>query len=292
MVGAVIILSIILLIVLSLFIIQRSEIKALAREIVRIRGAESNQTLHSNGTMDARLIEEINSLMAAVRNNEIEYSRKNHEITQMMTNISHDLRTPLTSALGYVDMVRNVDMPEEEKQAALETVEKRLYRLKNLIDSFFEFSKAISSDEPPECEEINLVAVLEEAVSGYFDDYNSMDRRINIVCDNHRIIRNSNRNIIIRVFENLIINAYKHGYGDLDINVKSGDKVTLTFTNNMLDNSVDISRMFDEFYTTDISRTKGSTGLGLAIVKQFTLLLGGSIRAEKTDARISIILEF
>lgn len=292
MLVAVIILSIILIIVLSLFIAQTLEIRKMSKEIASIRREESNQTLHAGGMIDGKLIEEINKLLSVVRNNEIEYSRKNHDINQMMTNMSHDLRTPLTSALGYVDMIRNMDLPEKEKEAALATVEKRLLRLKSLIDSFFEFSKAISSDEPPKCEELNVMGVLEEAVSGYYDDYSSNNRLIDIKCDSHRIMKLSNRSILMRVFENLIINAYKHGCGDLTINIINGQKLIMVFSNKMLDTSVDVGRMFDEFYTTDISRTKGSTGLGLAIVKQFTLILGGSISAEKDGEIINIILEF
>lgn len=79
----------------------------------------------------------------------------------MMTNISHDLRTPLTSAMGYVGIMKNSDLSREEQKREIEIIEKRLIRLEELLDAFFEFSKIISGDNLPDMEEVNLVAVLE-----------------------------------------------------------------------------------------------------------------------------------
>lgn len=292
MIIVVILLGILFFIMLLLFIMQKIEQKNIKRQIEEIRVNDTNLKVHSQtGLVDASLINEINTLFDELQKNRIYFKRKNHEIEQMMANISHDIRTPLTSALGYIDIIMSSDMPEEEKRQTLKIVEKRLMRLKELIDAFFEFSKTISSETRPEMSEINLVSVLEESISHYYDDYVGRNRRIDLHCKPHKIMIYSNRNMIMRIFDNLIINALKHGDGDLLIEVSSGGKTGISFTNKIYDEELDITHIFDEFYTTDISRTKGNTGLGLAIVKQFAKMLNWNVSAEKTDDVLSINID-
>ena len=110
-------------------------------------------------------------------------------------------------------------------------------------------------------------------------------------CNQRKIIINSNKLLLTRIFENLIGNAYKHSNSDLIIKVEKLNKVKIIFSNELLDNDVDIDRIFDEFYTLDISRTKEGTGLGLAIAKEFTKQLNGNIYAEKHNNQLKIIIE-
>lgn len=277
---------------LFLFCAQRRELQTLKTELRILRRSDSNQKLHSySGLVDREFIDEINQLLKEVADHRIYFKRRNHEIEQMMTNISHDLRTPLTSALGYIEMIEQTDMAEEEKKEALHIAKKRLQRLKELIDAFFEFSKAISSEKAPELSETNLVAVLEEAISHYYDDYCDRGRSIVFRCAKHRILLQTNKNMLMRIFDNLIINALKHGEGDLEIVVTDEPGIAICFSNEVVDQELDVFRIFDEFYTTDISRTKGNTGLGLAIVKQFAQMLGWQISAEKKENRLEISLE-
>ena len=100
--------------------------------------------------------------------------------------------------------------------------------------------------------------------------------------------------MLVRIFDNLINNTLKHGLGALDISVvQTGNGgVEINFENTTKDSDLDASRVFDEFYTTDISRTKGNTGLGLAIAKQFTELLGGKICAECKNEKFNIKISF
>ena len=103
----------------------------------------------------------------------------------------------------------------------------------------------------------------------------------------------SNEPMLVRVFDNLIRNAYKHSDGNLDIEVsQSKDEVKIKFMNNLLYNDLDADRIFDEFYTVDISRTKGNTGLGLAIAKEFVEQLNGKIDAAKKSNKLIIRITF
>ena len=102
---------------------------------------------------------------------------------------------------------------------------------------------------------------------------------------------NSNKLLLSRIFENLIGNAYKHSKSDLSIKVEIKDRIKIIFSNELVDNDIDIDRIFEEFYTVDISRTNSGTGLGLAIAKEFTKQLGGNIYAEKNDGKLKINIE-
>lgn len=286
-------LSLLCLILAGTLIIRHRTAVRTAAEIREIRSTDTNRLIHSSaGALPNELINEINAILKDLRQCEVEYQRKNHDLEQMMTNISHDLRTPLTSAMGYINMAGDTSLPDEERERSVRIAEKRMERLEELISSFFEFSRMISSGKVPEKEVLNLNAVLEESAVHYFDDYCARRRAIDIRGDTGRLLVSSNRNTLMRIFDNLISNALKHGSGDLIITVTDGERAALSFENGLDDPGLDPRRIFDEFYTTDISRTRGNTGLGLAIAKQFTMLLGGEVSAECSSGRFRINIEF
>lgn len=289
----IIILIIVIIILLTYLFLYHNEVKHISKEIDNIKDLDSNTLIHSKYNLKNinNLIYKINNLLTESKNIKIDYGNKNKSLMKMMTNISHDLRTPLTSALGYIDIILKSDLSEEEKKKDLITIEKRLRRLEELISSFFEFSKIISTNKRPALEKINLTSVLEESVIVFYDDYKKNNREILLGCNQRKIIINSNKMLLTRIFENLIGNAYKHSNSDLNIKVEIENKVKIIFSNELLDNDVDIDRIFDEFYTVDISRTKEGTGLGLAIAKEFTKQLNGNIYAEKHNNQLKIIIE-
>lgn len=270
-------------ILLFLLLLQRQEIRSISRQLKEIKEQDSNLLVHSAGSNSTELINEINALLQELQRSRIHYQQKNHALEQMMTNISHDLRTPLTSAMGYIHIIQNSDLTEEEKERELAIIEKRLSRLEELINSFFEFSQIISNENAPEKTDINIVAVLEESIAHYYDDYCSKGREIILNCTQHKLMIYSNKNMLLRIFDNLISNALKHGVGNLIVSIDLAENIQVQFENEPQDSDIDINHIFDEFYTTDISRTKGNTGLGLAIVKQFTEILNGSVSAKNQE---------
>lgn len=279
---------------LILFCLQKQEIRSIRRQLDVILSQETNELVHTENGSLTGLIERINRLLRETRRSRTQYNRRSHYLEQMMTNISHDLRTPMTSAMGFLNLVLYSDLPAEEKERELCIVEHRLIRLEELIDSFFELSRMISSDQRPQLEPVNLTEVLQESMANYFDDFCGQKREITFRCDRNRLMIESNRHMLMRIFDNLIGNACKHGTGNLVVTVRADEKIRLCFENGLDVPEIDTSAIFDEFYTTDMSRTKGNTGLGLAIAKQFTQILGGTISAEydgKTFS-VSVVLHF
>lgn len=281
-------------ILLFLLIFKDHEIRNIKKQIRLLSGSDGNGLIHSayGFRTQNELINSINDLLRELRSIRVEYCARSHNLEQMMTNISHDLRTPLTSAMGYIDLIQRSGISEEEKKRELAIIEKRLGRLEELINSFFELSQVVSSGKEPEKTDINLVSVLEEAIVHYYDDYSDRDRQIIFECSRRKLMICSNRNMLLRIFDNLINNALKHGAGDLKITAGDDEGISIIFTNTLISSDIDIEHIFDEFYTTDISRTKGNTGLGLAIAKQFTEMLGGEIGASLVDELFILTIRF
>ena len=294
MLLAVLILIIAAGILLFLLLLQRREIKSISSQLRDIQPKTTNQLIHTQGGNLAceELINEINTILTRAQSDRIEYQKKSHALEQMLTNISHDLRTPLTSAMGYMGIIHKSQLSKKELEREIEIIEKKLFRLEELINSFFEFSRILSSDTKPEMEDINLVAVLEEAIVHYYDDYSGQNRQIIFHHDDARLPSRSNHNMLLRIFDNLIGNGLKHGVGNVSVILTRSDVVQIQVENMIIDSEIDIERIFDEFYTTDISRTKGSTGLGLAIAKQFTQMLDGEISGKCDGKLFSVTITF
>lgn len=285
---------IILFLVCYLFF-MKMELRRIKKELDLVLSRKTNGLVHTEFTSKEihDLVECINTHLTEIKSKESKLERKNANFVKMIRNISHDLRTPLTSSLGYVSLMLESDVTEQEKIKNLKIVEERLKRLSELIDSFFEFSKILSNDQIIELDEINLVAVIEKAISNHYEDFSKDNRMIDFKTNKRKIKIKSNEVMLIRVFDNLIRNAYKHSNGNLDIEInQNNDKVKIKFINDLLYKDLDVDRVFDEFYTVDISRTKGNTGLGLAIAKEFVEQLKGKIKADKKNNKLIITIIF
>lgn len=292
---------IVVLVILTAFILcyvflEKAEIKRLKKELDFIMSNDTNRILHTefNSKELKEFVSAVNMYLSEIQKRKMEIEHKNNNLMVMMRNISHDLRTPLTSAAGYTDLILNSDLTEDEKISEMKIVEARLKRLTELVDSFFEFSKILTTNKEIELETVNLIGILEECIGNFYEDYKKKNREVDFITSNNKISISTNRTMLSRIFENLISNALKYGSGNLTIEVisENADVIRISFTNRIIDKDLDTGRIFDDFYTTDISRTKGSTGLGLAIAKEFTEQLNGNIEAHIEDDKLVIDTTF
>ena len=287
-----ILIVIIVILYLYLFLIKK-EMKRTTKALKNMQIESSNVLLNKefNDKSMNSLMLEINLLLKAINEKEINIYTKNKSLQKMITNIAHDLRTPLTSAIGYIDIIKNKELSDEDEQRYISIIEERLNKLSYLITNFFDFSKVISRNEEIELEKENIIEILENTIVNFYDDFSKDKRKIDLNCKAKKIELITNKALLTRTFDNLIINAYKHSNSDLIINVEIIDnKTKIEFINELVDNTLDEEAIFDEFYTADISRTKGNTGLGLAIAKEFVQLLKGNIYAEKEKKLLKIVI--
>lgn len=292
----IVVLVILIAFILCYVFLEKAEIKRLKKELDFIMSNDTNRILHTefNSKELKEFVSAVNMYLSEIQKRKMEIEHKNNNLMVMMRNISHDLRTPLTSAAGYTDLILNSDLTEDEKISEMKIVEARLKRLTELVDSFFEFSKILTTNKGIELETVNLIGILEECIGNFYEDYKKKNREVDFITSNNKISISTNRTMLSRIFENLISNALKYGSGNLTIEVisENADIIRISFTNRIIDKDLDTGRIFDDFYTTDISRTKGSTGLGLAIAKEFTEQLNGNIEAHIEDDKLVIDTTF
>lgn len=292
----IVVLVILIAFILCYVFLEKAELKRLKKELDFIMSNDTNRILHTefNSKELKEFVSAVNMYLSEIQKRKTEIEHKNNNLMVMMRNISHDLRTPLTSAAGYTDLILNSDLTEDEKIHEMKIVEARLKRLTELVDSFFEFSKILTTNKEIELETVNLIGILEECIGNFYEDYKKENREVDFITSNNKISISTNRTMLSRIFENLISNALKYGSGNLTIEVisENADVIRISFTNRIIDKDLDTGRIFDDFYTTDISRTKGSTGLGLAIAKEFTEQLNGNIEAHIDDDKLVIDTTF
>lgn len=292
----IVVLVILIAFILCYVFLEKAEIKRLKKELDFIMSNDTNRILHTefNSKELKEFVSAVNMYLSEIQKRKTEIEHKNNNLMVMMRNISHDLRTPLTSAAGYTDLILNSDLTEDEKISEMKIVEARLKRLTELVDSFFEFSKILTTNKEIELETVNMIGILEECIGNFYEDYKKKNREVDFITSNNKISISTNRTMLSRIFENLISNALKYGSGNLTIEVisENADVIRISFTNRIIDKDLNTGRIFDDFYTTDISRTKGSTGLGLAIAKEFTEQLNGNIEAHIEDDKLVIDTTF
>lgn len=292
-----IIIFILIIIIVMLFFyifLLKKEIKRISIQIKDIRSKNSNLLLHTElgeKNIDT-LIQEINKTLANIHKQEIQMYSKTEELKQIITNVTHDIRTPLTSAIGYLELIQNSDLDKKQKEKYFTIITERLNKLSYLITNFFEFSKIVSNSEKVEFNQENLIEIIENCIVGFYEDFSKENRQIDFIHDMNKLETTTSKTLIVRIIDNLIVNALKHSTGDLKISVfQEENNIEIQFENKLEDTNLDTDIMFEKFYTADDSRADGNTGLGLAIAKEFTELINGKIYATKKDGLLKIIIK-
>lgn len=210
------------------------------------------------------------------------------ELKTAITNISHDLRTPLTAIFGYLDLLEREELSEEARRY-LTIIGERAGLLEKLTKELFSYSVVLATEEPLKREQTVLNAVLEESIAAFYAVLSERGITPNISIPECKVVRFLNRSALSRIFSNLLNNAIKYSDGDLDISLSETGEITFSNTSAKLD-TVAVGKLFDRFYTLEAARN--STGLGLAITKTLTESMGGSVSAGYKDGRLSICIFF
>lgn len=234
-----------------------------------------------------RLAAGINRQLCLLNRERHQYQQGDRELKEAVTNISHDLRTPLTAISGYLDLLEQ-EVPAEKAAQYLKMVRNRTNALGELTEELFHYS-VITSVEESEKEWLVLNSVLEESLAAYYGAFLQQGITPDISIPEEKAERYLNRSALMRILGNLISNGLKYSDGDLSVVLQTDG--TLIFSNQARTLSpIQAGRLFDRFYTVEMGRP--STGLGLAIAKQLCERMGGQIRADYRDGRLSVTLFF
>ena len=204
------------------------------------------------------------------------------------SNISHDLRTPLTAICGYLDLLE-----QEEKSTTveryIEVIRNRTEILKQLIEELFRYSVIITTEDDITKEAVEINRVLEESIAAFYVALNERKIIPSIKMPESKVICYLDGSALARVFSNLLNNAIKYSDGDLDIILSETGEIIFSNTASGL-NEVQVGKLFDRFYTVEAARK--STGLGLAIAKTLVEQMNGTISAKYENNRLSICILF
>jgi signal transduction histidine kinase len=216
------------------------------------------------------------------------------DFKQTIANMSHDLRTPLTSIKGYIQFLKLEDLSDEDKKEYLNIAEQRTKSLEGLLNDFYELSLIESLDFELNLEKINITNVLQETLLGKYNDFISRELKPNIQIPNENIYIIAEKKSLERVIENLLSNTIKYARDNVSIClVINSDKVLLKITNTVTNlSSEEVGKIFDRFYMADKTRSSKGTGLGLSIVKSLVEKMNGSITADMKEDMLSICCEF
>ncbi len=220
-----------------------------------------------------------------------EIRKKEVALKDMILNISHDLRTPLTAIVGYIQLLQKSDMGEDE-QKYINIIRRKSEDLSQLIFDFYELSMIESAGIEPLYQEIDLVETLTNHLLTYADLFESRQIKPEIIKNNQIENVSADELMLKRVFNNLIANAIKYSKKTLKIYIETKEFVEVTFENDINETSLEVNKMFDKFYTGNSARVNGNTGLGLYIAKGLMNKMGGEIFAKLNEDKLQIILQF
>lgn len=251
--------------------ISRRELRRMSRDLEKIAQSDTNAQLTS-ATSDkdvAALAASINVMLERNRREHFEKVQAEAALKRAVTNISHDLRTPLTAALGYLQML--------EPNEYTGIIRGRLDMLSELMNSLFEFARVMEGSIPIDTEKVNICNILRDALSDSYAELESRGFGVEADIPDEPVFCLCDKNALRRVLQNLIKNVCAHGRDVLRVRLDSG----IIEISNKADGlaGLETERIFERFYTADASRTSKNTGLGLAIAKELVTRMGGNITA-------------
>ena len=268
---------------------MRKSVNEICEQVTQILSNETNMKISvtSSDKYVRRLASELSAELDELKKQRIKYQRGDRELKEAITNISHDLRTPLTAVFGYLDLLDTQDVSDDARRY-IESIRGRAEKMKELTEALFRYSVLCFSEELS-FEKADVCAVLQESVLSFYSEFERRGITPKIIMPEKEVIRRVDVSALSRVFDNIISNALKHGDGDL--NIELTDDCRISFSNKANELSVlDVQRLFDRFFS--LSTARQSTGLGLSIAKVLTEKINGKIEAEYKNKELFITLSF
>ena len=284
-----ILLIIILGLLIKLLLIQRTA-KEIQEAFAERLTTETNTLIdisHRDKTM-LKLANGLNTELRKLRSERHRFQQGDLELKSAVTNISHDLRTPLTAICGYLELLDREEKTETVNRY-IRIIKDRVDILTQLSEELFRYSVIISTKDNIIQEHVVLNTVLEESIAAFYTVLTERNIVPEIEISETKVMRMLDRSALSRVFSNLISNAIKYSDGDLKIVLSERGEVTFSNMASGLD-EIQVGRLFDRFYTVEAARK--STGLGLAISKTLVEEMNGTISAKYENGRLSIHILF
>ena len=275
---------------LAYLLVLRHSLREAAEELDEKLRTDTNTliSISSGDRAMQSLVTHINRQLQALRRERLRLHSGNAELTDAVTNISHDLRTPLTALCGYLDLLEQE--PQTEAAARyLAVIRERTDAMRALTEELFRYSVLTATADELHTEPVCLNDVLEQSLAGFYGALSARGITPSVQLPEEKVIRPLDAAALRRVFDNILSNAAKYSDGDLAVVLAPDGEVTFSNRASAL-SRVEAARLFDRFYTVDSAR--GSTGLGLSIAKLLTEKLHGTISADYENETLRICRAF
>lgn len=265
-------------------------IKEINNNLEIILNNDTNQliTISTTNKMINKLVKNLNKNLKEIRKLEIIYKNGSKELQESITNISHDLRTPLTAIKGYIDLIKK-EKSKTKITEYLKIIENKSEDLAFLTEQLYDYSKSLDLKDNIKKEKVCLNDVLEDTILLYYALIKKKNLTPEINITKKRIYRKIDKNMLTRILENIISNTIKYTNEDIKITLLDNGKIIFKNKTNLLD-TISINKIFDRYYT--IENGSNTSGIGLSIAKQLVNINGGKITAKYSQGYLIVELEF
>lgn len=294
--GKYILIIIVIFIILFLsmkLIILKKQLKWMSRQLEAEEPECNSVSIEMIDRDLERLTLDINRILSENREHKSEADKILRWEKGAIAAVSHDMRTPLTSIMGYLQLIQKSELTEEQR-GYLSIVMRKAEGLHSLIQDFFELSLLEANEDLIELSEVDLSEVLQESILEHYLQFETRGIKPVFKHSEAGVIVRADKGMLERIVQNLISNGIKHGEGDLFFSImEKENRVFLTVKNQVTDmQDIDVDHIFDKFYKSDHSRAGQGTGLGLYTVKLLAEKMGGKVKAEKQGEYLSILVGF
>ena len=266
------VLSVLILILIGILISYKRQVKDICRQLRFLQECDSNMLITTEMKKGhiGELVELLNTLLKERKKERADYQKKEQMIADIYTNLSHDIRTPLTSLDGYFQLLEETQ-EENDRKRYIQIIQERIESLKEMLEELFTYTKLQNGTYELKLEPQNVGQILKETVFSYYDDWAEQEISPQFEITEEPVWIRGNKQALRRTIQNIIKNGLDHGNKEIRIQLSRNEKqMELVFQNKIEPGEqIDISRVFERFYKADKARSKSSTGLGLSIAKGF-----------------------
>ena len=295
MFGIIVVLAVAVAVLGVRTVVMRREIRSMSRQLEDLSAGRSEKKI-SLTLVDARLSElatQINENMELQKQLRIDARKSEQRLKDSIAGVSHDLRTPLTAIIGYIQMLERRGLNGEQQEKAT-IILKKANAMRELVESFFELSVIESGQSELAEEAVNFTNIVSEAVVDFIPRFEAAELEPDVDLGDKSLYIAGDTTALGRIVQNLLSNALKYTAGRVKVALEERDgEIILTVVNEVRpDTPPDMERIFERFYTGDDCRNSGSAGLGLYIVKLLAEKMQGAVSASLENKMLSVYVVF
>lgn len=289
----IVLLSIVIIVLICMLILVYVEVSNINKQIEYMLEHDTNKMIQlAHKSKHFKLLgHNIQKIIEQCKTTEIHEKQINYKLKEDITNLSHDIRTPLTSINGYFELLNaSEDKQEREKYELI--IKDRVESLSDMLEQMFTYTKLQNNTYSFELKYENVSEILSKTMFSFYDAIKQRGIEPKLYIPDDDIYALSNREVLQRVFHNIIKNAIRYGNGSICVKIKENTENVRILFENECDcvDSIDTKRVFERFYRADEARKSGATGLGLYIVKELLSQTKGEVEAKVCDNKFIITI--